>query len=234
MLTSCPVGSAVPSSCAASTADPGDSPRSCSPNNARALSGCVNSAFLNISQHFTGHLFRPWIPNSTALPTLAVLARTVSGCVNSAFLDISQHFTGHLFRPWIPSSVRGANTSCPRSDRFWLRELRVSQHFSTFYGPSVQAMDTQLNAPPTLPVLTRTVSGCVNSAFLGLFSTSCGTLGANHVSCVPVSGWPLPPRLQTRPTSRSSPDSFPLTTDNRQLTTDNRQPTTHSPCESPF
>jgi hypothetical protein len=81
-----------------------------------------------------------------ALPTLAVLARTVSGCVNSAFLDISQHFTGHLFRPWIPSSARGGNTSCPHSDRFWLRELRVSQHFSTFYGPSVQAMDTQLGA----------------------------------------------------------------------------------------
>jgi len=38
------------------------------------------------------------------------------------------------------------------SDRFWARELRVSQHFSTFYEPSVQAMDTQLNALPTLPV----------------------------------------------------------------------------------
>ena len=34
----------------------------------------------------------------------------------------------------------------PRSDRFRLRELRVSQHFSTFYEPSVQAMDTQLGA----------------------------------------------------------------------------------------
>jgi len=31
------------------------------------------------------------------------------------------------------------------------------------------AMDTQLNALPTLPVLARTVSGCLNSAFLGLF-----------------------------------------------------------------
>ena len=30
--------------------------------------------------------------------------------------------------------------------RFWLRELRVSQQISTFYGPSVQAMDTQLGA----------------------------------------------------------------------------------------
>ena len=54
------------------------------------------------------------------------------------------------------------------SDRFWLLELRVSQHFSTFYGPSVQAMDTQLNGLPTLPVLARTVSGYLNSAFLGL------------------------------------------------------------------
>src|SRR5208337_1036083 len=32
---------------------------------ARTVSGCVNSAFLNISQHFTAHLFRPWIPSST-------------------------------------------------------------------------------------------------------------------------------------------------------------------------
>jgi len=51
----------------------------------------------------------------------------------------------------------------------WLLELRVSQHFSTFYGSFVQSMDTQLNALPTLPVLARTVSGCLNSGFLGLF-----------------------------------------------------------------
>src|SRR5271157_5615771 len=50
----------------------------------------------------------------------------------------------------------------------WLLELRVSQHFSTFYGPFVQAMDTQLNALPALPVLARTVSGCLNSAFLDI------------------------------------------------------------------
>ncbi len=31
---------------------------------ARTVSGCVNSAFLNISQHFTGHLFSPWRPSS--------------------------------------------------------------------------------------------------------------------------------------------------------------------------
>ena len=54
------------------------------------------------------------------------------------------------------------------SDRFWLLELRVSRHFSTFYGSSVQAMDTQLNALPALPVLARTVSGCLNSAFLDI------------------------------------------------------------------
>src|SRR5208282_2241090 len=49
------------------------------------------------------------------------------------------------------------------SDRFWLCELRVSQHFSTFYGSSVQSMGTQLNALPALPVRARTVSGCLNS-----------------------------------------------------------------------
>jgi len=27
---------------------------------------------------------------------------------------------------------------------FWLLELRVSQHFSTFYRPSVQAVDAQV------------------------------------------------------------------------------------------
>jgi len=34
------------------------------PVRARTVSGCLNSAFLDISQHFTGHLFRPWIPSS--------------------------------------------------------------------------------------------------------------------------------------------------------------------------
>ena len=67
--------------------------------------------------------------------------------------------------PWPPGPQQGW-AAC--SDRFWLRELRVSQHFSTFYEPSVQAMDTQINAPSTLPVLARTVSGCVNSAFLNI------------------------------------------------------------------
>src|SRR5271157_5044274 len=57
----------------------------------------------------------------------------------------------------------------------WLRELRVSRHFSTFYGSSVQSMDTQLDALPILPVLAGGVSGCVNSAFLGLFSTFYGS-----------------------------------------------------------
>jgi hypothetical protein len=39
----------------------------------------------------------------------------------------------------------------------------------SIYGSSVQSIGTQLNALPTLPVLARTISGCVNSAFLGLF-----------------------------------------------------------------
>src|SRR5208283_1995564 len=35
-------------------------------------------------------------------------------------------------------------------------------------APAFQPMDIQLHAPPTLPVLARTVSGYLNSAFLGL------------------------------------------------------------------
>src|SRR5208283_3306773 len=68
------------------------------------------------------------------------------------------------------------------SDRFWLCELRVSQHFSTFYGSSVQSMGTQLNALPALPVLARTVPGCLNSAFLGLL-TAVGIKGPSRPTC---------------------------------------------------
>src|SRR5271157_3260365 len=64
-------------------------------------------------------------------------------------------FSGHGY----PTQC-AANTCRPRSDHFWLRELRVSRHFSTFYGPSVQSMDTQLGALPTLPAPARTVSPC--------------------------------------------------------------------------
>ena len=67
--------------------------------------------------------------------------------------------------PWPPGPRQGW-AAC--SDRFWLLELRVSQHFSTFYEPSVQTMDAQLNALATLAVRARTVSGCLNSAFLRL------------------------------------------------------------------
>src|SRR5208337_1370696 len=31
---------------------------------ARTVSGCVNSAFLDISRHFVVHLFRSWIPST--------------------------------------------------------------------------------------------------------------------------------------------------------------------------
>ena len=64
-------------------------------------------------------------------------------CVNSAF---SRHFSD-ILRSICSGhgcpTQGAANTSCPSSDRFRLRELRESQHFSTFYGPSVQALDTE-------------------------------------------------------------------------------------------
>src|SRR5271166_3811548 len=77
--------------------------------------------------------------------------------MDSAFLGLfstscTPSFSGHGY----PTQY-AANTCRPRSDRFWLLELRVSRHFSTFYEPSVQTMDTQLNALPTLPVRARTL-----------------------------------------------------------------------------
>jgi len=98
---------------------------------ARTVSGCVNSANLNISQHFTGHLFRPWIPSSArdtglrARHRITREARTVSGCVNSANLNISQHFTGHLFRPWIPSLARGIDGGPRRFTEVVFNELSL-------------------------------------------------------------------------------------------------------------
>ena len=82
---------------------------------ARTVSGCVNSAFHNISQHFTGHLFRPWIPNLTRCQHFLVLARTVSGCLNSAFLGLEQNRSavGNTKAPLAlprPSSARECHT----------------------------------------------------------------------------------------------------------------------------
>ncbi|MGB2611536.1 MAG: sugar phosphate isomerase/epimerase [Isosphaeraceae bacterium] len=68
---------------------------------------------------------------------------------------------------------------CPRSGRFGRGNSAFSQQISTFYGPSVQSIDTQLNALATLSVLARTVSGCLNSAFLGLVHTGPGS-GLHH------------------------------------------------------
>src|SRR5208337_3663694 len=48
------------------------------------------------------------------------------------------------------------------------RRPGIAVHFHTFCGSPVQAMDTQFNALPTLPVLARTVSGCLDSAFLDI------------------------------------------------------------------
>ena len=77
-------------------------------------------------------------------------ARPVSGCVNSAFLNISQPFYGPIFSVHGYPTQRAANTSCPRSGRFWLYELRVSRTFLDILRPSVQAMDTRLGATSTV------------------------------------------------------------------------------------
>ena len=76
--------------------------------------------------------------------------RDLEGRLNSAFLGLFSSSCGPSFSGHGYPTQCAANTSRPRSDRLWLRELRVSQHFSTFYGSSVQAMDTQLKALPAL------------------------------------------------------------------------------------
>ena len=82
------------------------------------------------------HSWRMTVFSSSRMPRRGIVTDT------GFPIDISRHFTVHLLRPWMPNSRR-ANTSCPSSDRFRLRELRESQHFSTFYGPSVEALDTE-------------------------------------------------------------------------------------------
>ena len=75
---------------------------------------------------------------------------SIDGCLNSAFLGLFETSCGPSFSGHGYPTQCAANICCPRSDRFWLLELRVSRHFSTFYGPSVQAMDTQPGVLPTL------------------------------------------------------------------------------------
>src|SRR5271166_3366216 len=58
---------------------------------ARTVSGCLNSAFLDISQHFTSHLFRPWIPSSTRCQHFPSALGPFSGCLNSAFLGLERN-----------------------------------------------------------------------------------------------------------------------------------------------
>jgi len=71
----------------------------------------------------------------------------------------------------------------------WLRELRVSQHFSTFYGPSVQSMDTQFGARHRrwTPAIHRAAQGRGGPRKRG---------GGNSTSGVgPEGGEPPPPVL---------------------------------------
>src|SRR5271157_3401120 len=66
---------------------------------ARTVSGCVNSAFLDISQHFTGHLFRPWIPSS---------ARSIDGGPRRSTEVVTDRLgvtgIGIILERWIPRS----------------------------------------------------------------------------------------------------------------------------------
>ncbi len=115
-----------------------------------------------------------------ALPTL--LSSLGAFCqfelrVFQTFLDILRCIcSGHGY-----PVRRAASTSRPRSDRFWLCELLVSRTFLYQLRPQLLRPWTPSGgALPTLPVRARTVSGCLNSAFLGLFYTSCGPSFSGH------------------------------------------------------
>src|SRR5208337_2160065 len=56
-------------------------------------------------------------------------ARGVSGYLNSAFLGLFYTSCGPSFSGHGYPTQRAANTSCPRSGRSWLLELRVSRTF---------------------------------------------------------------------------------------------------------
>src|SRR5271166_395242 len=97
------------------------------------------------------------LPGRQQVGCVAKTHRDAGRCVIAS----STHPTGLRHPAWLDPSLElnQGDPPCssppwPRraacSDRFWLLELRVSQHFSTFYEPSVQAMDTQLKALPTL------------------------------------------------------------------------------------
>jgi hypothetical protein len=102
---------------------------------------------------------REQVPEERWEQTMFPGHQQVVGCVTKSHRDAG--------RCVIASSTHPTGF-CPRSGRFVCGNSAFSQQISTFYGPSVQSIDTQLNALATLSVLARTVSGCWNSAFLGL------------------------------------------------------------------
>ena len=87
-------------------------------------------------------------------------ARILSGVTLAARLQKAQEAMGPL------------GSGCPRSGRSWLRELRVSQHFSTFYGPSVQTMDISL-APKKLIRTRRASEGSASEPSLARRVSMC-------------------------------------------------------------
>ena len=110
--------------------------------------------FLYISLHFTSHLFRPWIPSSTRRQHF--LSALGAFCLFEA--RGARICPGNLryICPDNGNASQGAdNTSVRAGGRFVGGNSAFSQQISTFYGPSVQAMETRLGArqrrrPPTV------------------------------------------------------------------------------------
>src|SRR5208283_2777397 len=130
-----------------------------------SISGRRHAAWRGAGEHWPRGRWRPTtFPGRQQVGCVAKTHRDAERCVIAS----STHPTGSTTQRPSPAGARPGSTPpltqgdppCsspawplgPRqgwaagSDRFWLCELRVSQHFSTFYEPSVQAMDTPLNA----------------------------------------------------------------------------------------
>ena len=73
-----------------------------------------------------------------------------------------------LFREWIPNSMRCQHLPSSLGPFLAARTPRFSDFSRQFTVHLFRPWIPKLNALPTLAVLARTVSGCLNSAFLGL------------------------------------------------------------------
>src|SRR5208337_513290 len=103
--------------------------------------------------------------------------RDLEGRLNSVFLGLFWTICGPSFSGHGYPNQRAANTSCPRSGRFWLLELRVSRTFLDQLRP-------QLLRPST-PSSARGIDGGPRR-----FTGQCGAVVRNDHRSSTRPAWP--------------------------------------------